>query len=154
MEKNIEGRAKVLTEGKQKKKAWQRVLLWLSAITVFCTTYALILPALTMGDDDVVVCGMVNHKHDETCYVKEAAYAFSCMEELHQHDESCFDEDGRCVCGVADYRIHTHGDECYDENGELTCEIEEHVHTEDCFLTKTVLVCSLEQPVCHVHTAD
>ncbi len=148
MEKNIEGRARVLTEGKQKKKVWQRVLLWLSAITVFCTTYALILPALTMVDDDVVVCGMVNHKHDENCYVEETAYAFSCMEELHQHDESCFDEDGRCVCGVADYRIHTHGDECYDENGSLICplpEISEHFHTEDCYETESAAVCGLEE---------
>lgn len=41
-------KANVYTKAHQKKRRWQKVVTALAAIVVFCTTYALILPAITM----------------------------------------------------------------------------------------------------------
>ena len=37
----------------------------LAAVVVFCTTYALILPAITLEGEG---CGLEEHIHDESCY--------------------------------------------------------------------------------------
>ncbi len=79
-----------------KKKRWQRVLSVLIAIVVFCTTYALILPAITM--DMQVVCGFEEHTHGVECYSTETHY----------------------VCEVS--CVHTHNDECYESADKLICE--------------------------------
>ena len=44
-----------------RKKRWQKVVTVLAAVVVFCTTYALILPAITMEKD----CQIPEHTH--TC---------------------------------------------------------------------------------------
>lgn len=127
----------------------------LAAITVFCTTYALILPAITMMDDDCVICGMTAHRHDESCYTYDATLDYAGLWEQHRHTADCFDENGACVCGYADYFIHTHDDTCYDEFGNLICplpQISEHSHTYNCISREYELVCGLpEGDPLHVH---
>ncbi|MCR5635617.1 MAG: InlB B-repeat-containing protein [Clostridiales bacterium] len=49
----------------KRKKRWYRIVSVLSAIVVFCTTYALILPAITMTND--TYCGL-EHEHTLQCY--------------------------------------------------------------------------------------
>ena len=44
-------------------RTWKRVLWILSSVVVFVTTYALILPAITMEPD--YICGMEAHVHGE-----------------------------------------------------------------------------------------
>ena len=48
--------AKQITSSRKRKQAWQKVVRSLAMIVVFCTTYALILPAITMQSD--AICGM------------------------------------------------------------------------------------------------
>lgn len=56
----------------QKKRMWQRIVTCLAAMVVFCTTYALILPAITMEDE--LTCGIENHVHDDIiCYINNNA---------------------------------------------------------------------------------
>lgn len=43
---------------------------------VFCTTYALILPAITMDQD--AVCGQEAHTHGEDCYEQQRLYDLNC----------------------------------------------------------------------------
>ena len=45
----------------RRKKRWQKVVSALACVVVFCTTYALILPAITLETD--TICGMVEHTH-------------------------------------------------------------------------------------------
>ncbi len=54
---------------RQQKKRWYRVLTCLAAVVVFCTTYALILPAITM--EKTPICGKEEHVHSEACYAYE-----------------------------------------------------------------------------------
>ncbi|WP_305178845.1 hypothetical protein, partial [Faecalibaculum rodentium] len=103
-------------------KAWKRIVRILSCIVVFCTTYALILPAITQ--EAQAYCGSSEHKHTEQCY-KEIE---SCGREEHQHGMDCYDADGNLTCTLEE---HTHSDECYREL--LECTEEEHTHSLECF---------------------
>lgn len=47
-----------LIDNHRRHKAWQKVVMVLACITVFCTTYALILPAITMETSPDVICGL------------------------------------------------------------------------------------------------
>lgn len=46
------------------RKRWYRLLTVLCSVVVFCTTYALILPAITMEN----TCPWQEHTHTEACY--------------------------------------------------------------------------------------
>lgn len=127
---------------KKGRKLWQRALSFLSAITVFCISYALVLPALTMTSEDLAVCGIEEHKHDVSCYETVKICHYTCENELHTHTASCYDGEGQCVCGFADYYIHTHDESCYGETGELLCPLPEVIEGEGSY------------PVYHVHTAS
>lgn len=140
MDSIIFGAIEKLNISHRRRNRWRRVLSWLSAITVFCTTYALILPAITMDRDSGALCGMVSHVHGEECYEETVSFCYSCVEEIHTHSRSCYDGIGGCLCGYADYVIHTHDISCYDENGALICplpEIGEHFHDESCYQSVT-----------------
>ena len=127
-----------------KRSRWMRVLYTLAVVVVFVTTYALIIPAITMSRTERVL---------------------DCQYHVHQHTEDCYaeGEDGtlRLVCGMADYVIHEHTPDCYDADGDLICplpeitepiedgseqfsavytsgsaialKVEQHVHTSSCF---------------------
>ncbi len=153
------------------KKQWlYRGLSILAAGAVFCTTYALILPAITLEKDPV--CGLTEHEHTPECYAELSEdREFSCLSDLHEHGENCFDLEGNILCGYADYVVHIHDEFCFDENSELICElfeIEEHVHDETCFFVpeetephkhtegcfsyqKGDLICELEESDGHIH---
>ena len=49
-----------------RKMKWRRIVTILSCIVVFCTAYALIIPAVTMSRD--TACGREEHTHTEACY--------------------------------------------------------------------------------------
>ncbi len=50
------------------KKRWKWVVTVLACVVVFCTTYALILPAITLTGD--TFCGQEEHVHTDKCYEK------------------------------------------------------------------------------------
>lgn len=157
------------------RKRWQKAVTVLGAVVVFCTTYALILPAITMEKS----CPLPEHVHDDSCYAQteghthgadcyvqergepiceahehtpdcrtEATVRICGLEEAagHRHTEDCLDENGEVICGLEETDGHEHGGDCYQVIRELTCGVEsDHVHTEECFAWNTVLVCESEE---------
>lgn len=136
MKTSIEEKALGYTQQGLKKKHWHRIVTTLAVCVVFCTTYALILPAITLHNEGPM-CGMEEHVHDEACYKIASDMIFACTEELHQHDEACYSDDGILLCGMSDFFIHSHEESCFNEQGDLICmlaEAEEHIHSEDCYV--------------------
>lgn len=139
----------------KKHHSWQKVVTVLSSIVVFCTTYALILPAITWDrtlicekpehvhtdecyeiveteEEPILICEDPDHEHDRTCYYvpeKTVTKTLVCEIEEHEHTDACFDappaEDEGYYCG---YIAHTHNELCYSPSGKLRCTIPEHVH--------------------------
>lgn len=70
----------------RKKQRWYKVVTVLAAIVVFCTTYALIIPAITM--ENQLVCSKTEHVHSDECYEDGV---LTCELEAHVHDDSCYD---------------------------------------------------------------
>ena len=143
----------------------------LSSVVVFCTTYALILPAITMSRE--TICGIEEHIHTTECYQEQETVpqiVLVCSPEhvqLHTHTETCYDDSGRSICGYADFVLHTHDEGCYDNSGVLVCglpEIEAHTHDESCYapphshdascysLQKGALICTTPEGETHAHT--
>lgn len=56
-----------LVREQKRWKRWQKAVSVMAAMVVFCTAYALILPAVTMGAK--TYCGMEEHQHGEECFV-------------------------------------------------------------------------------------
>ena len=121
----------------QRKKRWYRIVTSLAAVVVFCTVYALILPAITMEREN---CDIPEHTHTEACYTKVLpGRELICTPEslgVHEHTDDCFDDEGELICGYADFVVHQHNKLCYDEDGELVCQFPEilvHTHSNSCF---------------------
>ena len=121
-------------------------------MVVFCTTYALILPAITMAQQ--TYCGMEEHRHGDECYetVLLCDKEFDVVQpEGHIHTATCYDYEEVLTCGLEECEdtLHEHTDDCYDEAGNLVCTepevIEGHTHTEDCYGEKEVLICGEEE---------
>jgi hypothetical protein len=112
MDAKIQSIAEKKIKAKQKRKIWQKCVAIVSCAIVFCTSYMLILPAITM-EHDTPFCAL----------------------EAHMHDESCFEESKALVCGLeeAEDIIHTHNDSCYATESVLKCAITEHTHSLVCF---------------------
>ena len=147
--------AEKYTKAHQGKKRWYRVVTGLACVVVFCTVYALILPAITMEKG---ACEIPEHTHSEACYTQVTSATRTepvCTIEslnLHQHDGTCYDSEGNLTCGYADFVVHQHDSACYDENGNRWCplpEIETHEHTRSCYA-----VLEADASEVHTHTDD
>lgn len=144
-------------QNRRRKQLWYRVVSGMACVVVFCTVYALILPAITLEKEPL--CGLEEHTHTEDCYTTQTVWpstAYLCDEESllgHTHDETCYDEDDHLICGYADFVVHTHDDSCNDRNGDLVCplpEIKEHEHDRYCYRSTAVLTCEQEETG-HIH---
>jgi len=145
------------------RHVWRRVVGGLACVVVFCTTYALILPAITLEHN--FQCGVEEHVHTEKCY-RQLEAAGTAQPELvctpdslgiHQHGAECYNDDGGLLCGIADYVLHTHDELCYNDEGTLICpltEAAEHTHTEGCWAEPVrKLTCGQEESAeGHTHT--
>ena len=130
--------AEKYTKVHKRKRLRHRVVTVLAGVVVFCTTYALILPAITLEKQ----CDIPEHTHTDACYAqvtsveKRVPMCSAETLEIHQHTADCYDADGNLTCGYADFVVHRHDSRCYDEKGSLWCplpEIEAHRHTADCY---------------------
>ena len=92
-----------ILKDRRTRKFFTRFVASVAAIVVFVTTYALILPAITL--EKTAACGI----------------------EEHQHSDSCYEE--RLVCGQEESNGHQHDESCYTVTSELTCGIQEHQHS-------------------------
>ena len=157
MKTSVLQRAAQFYQNRRRKQLWYRVVSGMACVVVFCTVYALILPAITLEKE--TACGLEEHTHTEDCYTTQTLWPsteYLCDEESllgHTHDETCCDEDGALVCGYADFVVHTHNKKCCDRNGDLVCplpEIEEHEHDRHCYRSTEVLTCGQEETG-HIH---
>lgn len=144
-------------------KRWRKVVTALASVVVFCTTYALILPAITLEQS----CPLEEHTHGESCYEIQQTKAFVCGDSPHRHTSDCYNESGQLTCGYADFYLHTHDESCYGEDGTLLCslpQISAHTHGESCYTleththgpecysrTKGDLICTQEESPGHTH---
>lgn len=150
------------------QRRWYKLMMVLASIVVFCTTYALILPAITLEQQ----CQIPEHQHTDDCYTRITTVThqeFACHWDgqsviIHQHDSYCYDENGTLQCDLPEVEEHTHSDGCYQRpliseghthsdscdtliQRELLCQ--EHVHTESCYSSETNLICT--EPVTEGH---
>ena len=137
----------------RRKRRWYQVMTCLAAAVVFCTTYALILPAITLEKQ----CALPEHTHTEACYtsVQGDLICTQSTEPQHTHTEECYQETQDLVCGMSESTGHTHGAECYDQEGNLICGQEEsqgHVHGEACCGVSRQLICGQTEEPAHQHT--
>ena len=130
--------AEKYTKVHKRKRLRHRVVTVLAGVVVFCTTYALILPAITLEKQ----CDIPEHTHTDACYaqvtsVEKRVPACSAETlEIHRHTADCYDADGNPRCGYAEFVVHSHDSRCYDETGNLWCplpEIKAHRHTAGCY---------------------
>ena len=140
---------------------------------VFCTTYMLILPAITKEAE--TFCGIEEHEHSEACYemvqlCEDHIHGPECFEsepELictepaeggHTHGEICGPvSETELICGLEETEEHTHGDDCYTEVVTYGCGLEEsrisHTHTETCY-AEPKQICTIETGAEHQHTDE
>ena len=127
---------------------WYRIVSILACITVFVTTYALILPAVTMesaSDEDI------------RADLHSGGKVLRCPFEVHKHTDKCYDKDKNLICGYADYAVHKHDKSCYGEDGELVCklpQIEAHTHDLNCEDKERNLVCGKNEVILHKHSKE
>ena len=120
--------ARNVTGTHEKRRRWRRAVSVLACAVVFCTTYALILPAITLSAEPK--CGLEEHTHTEDCYETrlvcgqvEAPETDPAPAEAPETDPAGSQE----AAGPA----HVHTDACYEQ--VLTCEKPEHTHTDACW---------------------
>ena len=157
MRQDVLRNAEKYTKVHKRKRLRHRVVTVLAGVVVFCTTYALILPALTLEKQ----CDIPEHTHTDACYAqvtsveKRVPVCSAKTLEIHQHTADCYDANGNPTCGYADFVVHSHDSRCYDENGNLWCplpEIEAHRHTDGCFDADGNLICGQTQILEHQHS--
>ncbi len=156
MQESLQNKSEEYIKKNRKKSIWKRVVQILACVVVFCTTYALILPAITM--EQKTFCGLEEHVHTQKCYreipvaselicplvegeaVEDALVSVSdgdATEETiapHIHTESCYavPEVAALTCELEENEAHTHDFLCYGK-WELVCTEEEHTHSLACF---------------------
>ena len=102
----------------KRSRIWQKIVRAMACVVVFCTTYALILPAITMTTP--ANCGLEEHTHTQECYVQtvttlvcEAAESDADVL-LHTHASNCYDAGGSLICTLPEIIAHTHSGDCYE----------------------------------------
>lgn len=174
MQRRSQGKATQALIRRHQRLIWQRVVMVLAAIVVFCTTYALILPAITQETSVGTVCGLIEHQHTDACFTQLTGVSQTtlvCTPQtlgLHTHTDACYDAAGALICGTADFVLHTHDSLCYAADGSLRCALPEvtthvhdalcygslagHTHTDACWLTvRGELLCTLAETAGHTH---
>ncbi|WP_303026822.1 VWA domain-containing protein [uncultured Faecalibaculum sp.] len=144
-----------MMKGKGHRHIRRKLVGALAALVVFCTTYALILPAVTLSTE--AHCGKEEHTHTSDCYQSDeylCGQEESAGSEGHVHDETCYQDVQTLICGLEENEFHTHDDSCYQTEQVLICDKEEseavegHTHTADCKKS--------DEPICgkeeHTHS--
>lgn len=110
--------ARNVTGTHEKRRRWCGAVSVLACVVVFCTTYALILPAITLSAEPK--CGLEEHTHTEDCYETRRVCG---QAEAPETDPAGSQEAAELA--------HVHTDACYQQ--VLTCGKPEHTHTDACW---------------------
>lgn len=134
------------------RKRWQRLVSALIAIVVFCTVYALILPAITMAKQPI--CGIQPHTHSDKCFQSTVSQTGLvqqtqvCTLVEHIHTDACYpvekeeEQTSGYLCGSDE---HIHSKECSDVENNITCTIPEHIHNASCLVENLDINADVEQ---------
>lgn len=165
MGRSLLDRAAGFLLAQRRRKRWQKAVSAMAAVVVFCTTYALILPAITLSNDPI--CGLEEHTHTEECYAAELRYPQSSMDctlvsggapVIHTHDKNCYSEGGTLICELPELEAHRHTGRCYREVRTLICTEEEdlgHAHSDACYARhRGELICTEEEDEGHTHNSS
>lgn len=120
--------ARNVTVTHEKRRRWRGAVSVLACVVVFCTTYALILPAITLSAEPK--CGLEEHTHTEDCYETRLVCGQAEDPETDPAPAEAPETDpagSQEAAGPA----HVHTDACYEQ--VLTCEKPEHTHTDACW---------------------
>ena len=137
-----------ILRNRRTRRLFSRAVSLVAAFLVFVTTYALVLPAITM--EKTASCGMDEHQHSDSCY-ESVLICGQDESEGHHHDDSCYTVSKELECQLDEHQ-HSQEDGCYDEEGNLICEIPEHTHDDSCYSEVKTLTCGLEESEGHHHT--
>lgn len=115
MEGNVLKHGTGLLLKQKRRKLWYKVVGILACLVVFCTSYALILPAITM--ERTACCGKEEHQHDESCYAESEILICEseAVSEEHIHTEACYTYEKTLICQMEE---HTHAEACYSNESE------------------------------------
>lgn len=109
MNKSLLSKIKTYLNDRKIKSRRHKIFTGLAMVVVFCTVYALMMPAITMGE--TLICTEIEHTHTSDCYEEKII----CDENSENiNDQSCYET-------------------------VLTYEHEEHTHTSDCYITDSEL---------------
>jgi hypothetical protein len=64
--KTLLTKIRILLKNRRARQVLTRIVSVLAAVVVFVTTYALVLPAITM--ESQASCGIPAHQHDDSCW--------------------------------------------------------------------------------------
>ena len=106
--KRLLARIRMLLRNRKLRRFWTRCISTVAAVVVFATTYALVLPAITMESE--AACGKQAHQHTGSCYEEQLICQLQESDD-HHHTESCYEK--VLVCGM---EPHIHSKECYKED--------------------------------------
>lgn len=157
MDINLDRRAEGYRARHRRNRIWKKLVTALGCLVVFCTTYALILPAITMERE--TVCGLSEHVHTDSCYSRQRGALVCTLAESegHTHTDACKGTKRVLSCTTPESDGHTHGEGCYDAEGVLTCtqpETQGHHHSDSCYRTEEVFVCGKAECVPHHHADE
>lgn len=157
MDINLDRRAEGYRARHRRNRIWKKLVTALGCLVVFCTTYALILPAITMERE--TVCGLSEHVHTDSCYSRQRGALICTLAESegHTHTDACKGTKRVLSCTTPESDGHTHGEGCYDAEGVLTCtqpETQGHHHSDSCYRTEEVFVCGKAESVPHHHADE
>ena len=157
MDINLDRRAEGYRARHRRNRIWKKLVTALGCLVVFCTTYALILPAITMERE--TVCGLSEHVHTDSCYSRQRGALICTLAESegHTHTDVCKGTKRVLSCTTPESDGHTHGEGCYDAEGVLTCtqpETQGHHHSDSCYRTEEVIVCGNVESVPHHHADE
>ena len=157
MDINLDRRAEGYRARHRRNRIWKKLVTALGCLVVFCTTYALILPAITMERE--TVCGLSEHVHTDSCYSRQRGALICTLAESegHTHTDACKGTKRVLSCTTPESDGHTHGEGCYDAEGVLTCtqpETQGHHHSDSCYRTEEVFACGKAESVPHHHADE
>lgn len=142
--------AEKYTKAHQRRKRWYQVVTGLACVVVFCTVYALILPAITM--EQAAWCGIEEHQHGDSCYEMQLVCGYDELSnDGHIHTDDCYNKEQVLICNQEESAGHVHDESCVETEQRLVCS-EEHEHTTDCYETVVSYICGLaESEGAHLH---
>lgn len=134
---------------RKRNRIWRSIVTGIAGVVVFCTTYALILPAITL-ETQGYVCGQEGHTHGPECYQLTCG-----LEEIfsHTHSDECYDGQ-TLICTLEERTVHHHTASCYSQPTPICGQeaAEAHTHTTACSGIQPVLVCGQEEAQAHAHS--